>query len=298
MSLIKIQTKGEQHMKKTIIAILLTFVCIATITTGCGEQTKKKPETKQETKKTGAKQDKDKAQKESMIKDGKIFYANQAGVTVLEKAEETSKVLWTIGLNDEVMTIGEASGGFYKVTVNGSQGYVATKYLASEKVTQSAEVTPAPTTPTTPVTPTTPSGTQGSTTTKPSTSTTTTTKPSSTTTTTKPSTTPTPPTTKPSTPAPTPAPTPTPEPEPVFTPTAHVCPYTMMVDTTYNGYDGFFYTLKFGNPASLSTKQAESIMAKSQFDETGHMLKQADGKEFYVGYYDDLGQVYFFYVTP
>ena len=72
----------------------------------------------------------------------------------------------------------------------------------------------------------------------------------------------------------------------------------MMVDTTYNGYDGFFYTLKFGNPASLSTKQAESIMAKSQFDENGHMIKQANGDAFTVGYYDDLGEVYFFYVTP
>ena len=200
------------------------------------------------------------------------------------------------------MTIGEASDGFYKVTVNGSQGYVATKYLASEKVTQSAEVTPAPTTPTTP------SGTRGSTTTKPSTSTTTTTtKPSSTTTTTKPSTsttTPTAPTTKPSTPAPAPTPAPT-------TPSLNTdlglvpfqslngnCPYRLNQYTTYQGHYGFFWSMQQPDQTKRIAMQQELYQANMRFDSEKNEWIYPTEQTNMIGYYGDTWQTMFTYMIP
>lgn len=185
------------------------------------------------------------------------------------------------------MTIGNPDqNSWYQVSINGKRGYIPGQFLSVEKITTTATAvtnpnpTPVPKDPpkeqaATPSTPKSGTSIAKSSTTlsKPSTSTT---KPTA------------PTTTNPVSPT---APV-TPTPKPV-----NNCPYTMMVDTTYNGHSGFFYCSKNNGTLVLCDKMHNTIMENCVVDpETNNIIKYPTKHQLLVGYYDDLGQVYFWYI--
>lgn len=66
----------------------------------------------------------------------RVGYINAENVNFREGADKTSEVLDTLTLNTEVEILSEESG-WYKISVNGRTGYVATTLISSEKVTSS-----------------------------------------------------------------------------------------------------------------------------------------------------------------
>ena len=271
-------------MKKKIFKSILFMMLVSLCVCGCSE---KKSEKKRLTKKDVIAAQKESTNKKKKIENGTIRYANQSGVKVFDISSDTGEVLDTLGLNDEVMTIGDPDqNSWYQVSINGKRGYIPGQFLSVEKITTTAAAVTNPSS--TPV-PKDPPKEQTAT---PST-------PKAGTSTTKPSTTPSKPSTstaKPSTPTPTKPVSPTTPVTPTPKP-ANNCPYTMMVDTTYNGHSGFFHCSKNHGTLEFSDKINNTIMENCVVDfETNTIIKYPTEHQLLVGYYDDLGQVYFWYI--
>lgn len=268
----------KKKIFKSIIFMMLVSLCVC----GCSE---KKSEKKRLTKKEVIAAQKESTNKKKKIENGTIRYANQSGVKVFDISSDTGEVLDTLGMNDEVMTIGDPDqNSWYQVSINGKRGYIPGQFLSAEKNTTTAAAvtnsnpTPVPKDPPKEqaATPSTPKA--GTSTTKPSA-----TPSQSSTSTTKPTA---PTTTNPVSPT-----------TPVTPKPANNCPYTMMVDTTYNGHSGFFHCSKNHGTLEFSDKINNTIMENCVVDpETNTIIKYPTEHQLLVGYYDDLGQVYFWYI--
>ena len=86
------------------------------------QETAKEETTKQEEKKTETK-------KETTTK----MYVSSTTINVREKASTSSKIIKQLGINTEVTVVEKVDNTWSKISIDGTQGYVATKYLSSKK---------------------------------------------------------------------------------------------------------------------------------------------------------------------
>ena len=87
------------------------------------QETVKEETTKQEEKKIETK-------KETTTK----MYVSSTTINVREKASTSSKIIKQLGINTEVTVIEKIDNTWSKISIDGTQGYVATKYLSSKKI--------------------------------------------------------------------------------------------------------------------------------------------------------------------
>lgn len=86
------------------------------------QETAKEETTEQEEKKTETK-------KATTTK----MYVSSTTINVREKASTSSKIIKQLGINTEVTVVEKVDDTWSKISIDGTQGYVATKYLSSKK---------------------------------------------------------------------------------------------------------------------------------------------------------------------
>ena len=71
--------------------------------------------------------------KEEKIEEKKILYVSTETVNMREKAETSSKILKQLSLNDTVEVLQQVDGTWTKVSKDGKEGYIASKFLSESK---------------------------------------------------------------------------------------------------------------------------------------------------------------------
>ena len=61
------------------------------------------------------------------------MYVSSTTINVREKASTSSKIIKQLGINTEVTVVEKVDNTWSKISIDGTQGYVATKYLSSKK---------------------------------------------------------------------------------------------------------------------------------------------------------------------